>query len=439
MPRKIDDEVPAEVREVAAALVELSHKEGLTRVKLTRLASLLALVSKEMPEASVPEQARIVEDMIRTHVNSVHNLRDRVLLTAALNLDQEADSSFEARINRACDFTIGKTSPHFIEPESAQGRFRYALALDLALRLCGGAPTYAMPRPPSDDLELAARLRRSHQERSAVQVLKRVATSSNDLRDRRDAWRLLATIAYESGEFDGAEIAFDMALRNVDNMHRGGKLAMAIDRYARLLTDAEEYDRALDIVGKALTVFIEGRWLWRRYGCIKWYAGDLHDAYAALTTAQSFGYSLSRVLHARGQVLAELGCYAEAIEQLTEALKIPRSAVSRAEALSARAFAVGMSGDLSAALAQFQEAELIIPFSSWLHYWRGLCFEQHGRTEEAMENLHLALDPSTSPLNRPKRERAQQMLDAGLQGRKTGASSAPPPTSNNQLQGRSAV
>ena len=69
-----------------------------------------------------------------------------------------------------------------------------------------------------------------------------------------------------------------MALRNVDGMHRGGQLAMAIDRYAKRLTEEEDYDRALAIVTKGLTVFLEGRWLWRRYGCVKWYAGELFDA-----------------------------------------------------------------------------------------------------------------------------------------------------------------
>ena len=77
-------------------------------------------------------------------------------------------------------------------------------------------------------------------------------------------------------------------------------------------------------------MFLEGRWLWRRYGCVKWYAGELLDAYAALTLALDLGYPASRVFHARGQVLAELGRYDDAIEELTEALRIPRSSLSAA-------------------------------------------------------------------------------------------------------------
>ncbi len=418
VPRKPDD-VPAEVKEVADALLTLSHKEGLTRAKLTKLPALLALTVKTLPEGSLAERARVAEDMIRTQVNSIRNMRDRVLLAAALNLDQVPDRAVQARLNKsieermfeACDSTISKRSPYYLEPMSAEGYFRYVLTVDLALRLLGGAPTYAMPRPPSDDLELAIRLQRSHDQVSAAEVLTRIANSSNDQRERREAWRLLATTAYESGNYDDAENAFEMALRNVDGMHRGGQLAMAIDRYAKRLTEEEDYDRALAIVTKGLTVFLEGRWLWRRYGCVKWYAGELFDAYAALTVALDLGYPASRVFHARGQVLAELGQYDDAIEELTEALRIPRSSQSAALARSARAFAMGMSGDLGPALEEFREAEQVIPFSSWLHYWRGLCYLQHGQPEEASKSLVLALGPNMTTLNRPKRENAQRLLN----------------------------
>jgi tetratricopeptide (TPR) repeat protein len=409
VPRKTDD-VPAEVQRVADALRELSHKEGMTRLKITRLPALLAVTNKRLPDASTAERARLVEDLIRTHVNSIRNLRDRVLLSAGLNLEQQPDSSFESRINVACDFTIGQDSPHFIEPESAQGRFRYGLTIDLALRLLGGAPTYGASVPPSDDVDMAQRFHRAHRDDSAVRVLKRLVTESGDERERREAWRLLARIAYESGELDGAEVAFDRALQNVTGMRRGGRLAMDIDRYARLLTEMDEYERAEAIVGKALLVFFEGRWLWRRYGLIKWYKNELLDAYSALTNALDLGYPAVRVFHARGQVLAELGRHDEAIEELGEVLRVPRSPVSHAIAHSARAFAIGMSGALEPALEEFRQAEVVIPYGGWFHYWRGLVWYQHGCLVEAVMDLQLALSPSTTALNRSKRQHAEQLL-----------------------------
>ncbi|MFZ2057846.1 MAG: hypothetical protein WAV54_10630 [Acidimicrobiales bacterium] len=150
-----------------------------------------------------------------------------------------------------------------------------------------------MPRPRLDELELAARLQRSQQLGSAIEVLD-ILTRSDDPTDRRHAWRVLATIAYESGRWDEADAAFEMALQNAVGMKKGGKLSVAIHRYARLLTEEEEYGRALAIVSRAPRVTIASGWLWRRYVCIKWYAGELLGAYSALTTAQYVGYPISR-------------------------------------------------------------------------------------------------------------------------------------------------
>jgi tetratricopeptide (TPR) repeat protein len=115
-------------------------------------------------------------------------------------------------------------------------------------------------------------------------------------------------------------------------------------------------------------------------------------------------------VHARGQVLAEMGRYYEAIEQLDLALSYPRSTLSAAIAHSARAFAIGMLGDLDEALNEFGTAERVMPDSGWLHYWRGLCLIQHGRDEEAQHQLRAALDARMPPVNRPKREHADRLL-----------------------------
>jgi tetratricopeptide (TPR) repeat protein len=136
----------------------------------------------------------------------------------------------------------------------------------------------------------------------------------------------------------------------------------------------------------------------------------LLDAYAALTNALDLGYPASRALHARGQVLAELGRYDDAIEELTEVLRVPRSRESQAIAHSGRAYAMGMSGALEPALEEFGRAEEVIPYSGWLHYWRALVWYQHGRIGEPVAGLRLALSDDTTALNRPKRENAVRLL-----------------------------
>jgi tetratricopeptide (TPR) repeat protein len=92
-------------------------------------------------------------------------------------------------------------------------------------------------------------------------------------------------------------------------------------------------------------------------------------------------------------VLAEIGRYGEAIDDLTGALRFDRSRLSRAQAQDALAFALGMSGDLEAGLEQFAQAERVIPHSNWLHYWKGLCLLHHDRPDEAASSLRKSLQP----------------------------------------------
>ena len=408
VPRKNTD-LPPEVDALAEALRQLAHREGLNRDGITKQAAALALGADPAGKRNIAQKARAAEEAMRREVNTIINRRDRKILTAALNLDGRPEKSFEARITAVMGEEIGEDDPHYIDAETAKGYFRTTLVVELAWRLLGGAPVSAQPAPPTSDIDLAARYRRQHQDEPAKQVLRRVIDTETDPELRREAWRELGEIAVEESDYDQADEAFTQALALSEPTGRGGHLAMAIDRYAKKLTTEEQYERASAIVEQGLAVFIEGRWLWRRLGVIKWYAGDLTAGYAALTIALHNGYPISRVLHARGQVLAEMGRYDDAIRELTEALEYPRSADSVAYAKSARAFATGMKGDLAAALREFAEAEAVIPNSSWLYYWRARCHLAHGQPQEAMAELGRALSPECQPLNNPKLDHAEAL------------------------------
>jgi len=114
----------------------------------------------------------------------------------------------------------------------------------------------------------------------------------------------------------------------------------------------------------------------------------------------------------RGQVLPELGRYTEAIEELTDAFTFSRSALSNAYLHSARAFAIGMTGDLDTALQEFSIAEAVVSDSGWLYFWRALCLKQHGLDNESRVGLVRALKANAAPLNRTKREKAIELLGA---------------------------
>lgn len=408
MPRTGSEDTPQEVKTVVAALMMLARREGISRTKLATAAPLLKIAARQHPEADLAKQVELAERLIRLSVDTVPRRRDRGLLVAGLNLEASNESSVEARILTEVD-TFGSDVGE-LEPDSAMGRFRYELLRELAWRLLTGGPPTPVPIPPADDFALAQRLVDQQRFDSAEATLQRIVQQATDDATRRNAWRMMATLAVGQGDYDKAEAAFEQGLAVSQELRKGGKLTVAIDRYAVRLIHEEEYDRASRMVERALRQFFVSGWLWRRYGVVKWYAGDLVAAYAAMTTALQVGYPRSRVLHARGQVLAELGRYQEAIEELDEALRYPRSVLSAALARSARSFALGMSGDLEGALEGFHEAEIVISDSAWLRYYRGRCLLVNGNMEAAQGQLRAALVPSASNLNLVKREHAMLLL-----------------------------
>lgn len=411
MPRTGQEESPDEVEAVIKALRELAYRKGMTRAKLHKAKAILEIMERRHPDADLAVQVERADVLIRQQVDNFRNVTDHRLLSAGLNLDGRAETSIDERLLVAIR-ELEVDHDLKLQSDTLLGRFRYDLLRELAWRILTGGPPTPVPTPPRSEFAVAARLVAQGRHGEATQLLRGVANSAEDIAVRRDAWRTIATMAVERNRYDDAESAFREALAVPVASRKGGQLAMAIDRYARRLTSEEEYDRAAAIVSEALRNFFWGGWLWRRYGCVKWYAGDLITAYAALSTALERDYPRSRVLHARGQVLAELGRYGEAIEELTEALTFARSDFSNAQLCSARAFSVGMSGDLDAALGEFAAAELIIPDSAWLHFWRASCQKHHGQTIEAQAGLKRALAASAVPLNRPKREQAVQLLGA---------------------------
>ena len=415
MPRTGQEGSPDEVEAVIKDLRELASRKGLTRAKLHKATTILEIIDRRNPGADLASQVESADALIRRQVDNVRNTLDHRLLTAGLNLDGRSGSSIENRLLDAIR-ELEIADHKVLVPESLMGRFRYELLRELAWRILTGGPSTPVPTPPRDEFAVAVRLVAQGRHPEATQLLRTVASSTEDNQVRQDAWRTIATMAVERSQYDEAESAFLEALAVPTESLKGGKLTMAIDRYASRLTREEDYDRAAAIVSTALAKFFWSGWLWRRYGCVKWYAGDLITAYAALSTALDRGYARSRVLHARGQVLAELGRYSEAIEELTEAFTFSRSVLSNAYIHSARAFAIGMTGDLEVALHEFSEAETVIPDSGWLYFWRALCLKQHGLDDESRTELERALKANAAPLNRPKREKAIELLEVWSPG-----------------------
>lgn len=150
--------------------------------------------------------------------------------------------------------------------------------------------------------------------------------------------------------------------------------------------------------------------LWHRKGIVHWYEHAYSDAYASIMTAVKCGVPLSRVLHARGQLLAEWGNPRAAIEDLTGVLEDEYAESLAAYARSTRAHAFAQLGDFERALLEWSIAERATPDNGWLHYFRALANYHQGSYAEASQGLRRALACSSPHLNLPKRIRAEAIL-----------------------------
>ena len=300
------------------------------------------------------------------------------------------------------------SSPDYLEAESALDRYRYELLIQLAWRISGSRQW----RPAESRVELARRFQDHGRWRQAEDALRHVVHGVEEPADERlEAWRLLALSAWEDNRFEEVLTDVSNAVALTNQVDEVSELIFTIDRLAVMFTDAENYDMASRLVSGALQIIPHDGFLWQRLGCVRWYSGDLIGSYSALTTALSEGEERSRVIHVRGQVLAEMGSFRLAISELDEALSTPRSTHSAAYAGSTRAYAIGMSEDLEQSLREFAIAEDVTPNNAWLHYFKGLCYYHYEMKDEAIASMRRSLASDAPSLSRPKREIAEGLVN----------------------------
>lgn len=179
---------------------------------------------------------------------------------------------------------------------------------------------------------------------------------------------------------------------------------------ARRLTVKFDYAEAHRVLDEALKEHQSSGHLWRRKGMVHWYAHDYPDAIACLQTARANGVPDNRLVHTRGQVLAEWGSFDRAIVELTTAIETATSPANAAYARSTRAFALFNMGDEERAMQEFDIAEAVTPHNAWLHYFRALCWISIGDDIRAIDGLKDALSCTVPRLNLPKRDNALRIL-----------------------------
>lgn len=187
-----------------------------------------------------------------------------------------------------------------------------------------------------------------------------------------------------------------------------------VEDYACLLASIERYEEEIAVCEAFLAMQPHSGRIWRRKGIAEWYDDRLTLAFGSLSASLTLGFARPRVLHARGQVLAELGDYEGAITDLGEALAAPLTPRSAAYAQSTRAYAMFMSGDQDEAMSEFAAAGAVTPDNGWLHWFRARAHESIGDLAAAQRGFERALECRVPALNRTKRNYALQALNGKL-------------------------
>ena len=373
MVRERRESLPSDVQAMINELLRLASRTGISESKIAASDQLIELARRDRPGSTVPELVSDVQALVSRAVGEFDNERDRMLLTAGLNIGEHMlETSTRSRILGVW-VAWNASSPGYLTDDGALERFRNVLIHRLAWKLTGRRTW----NPALTDLDLAQRYENHGRFLESEHLLLRIIGDLDIApSDRVTAFMTLSSVHASSRDLEGAVNDIENSLPLTNALDEGSvivELIPQVDRLAGRLTHEEDYARALQLVKHALVYLPSSGRLWRRLGCTEWYSNDLVDALAAFDAALLNGENRGHVLHERGQVLATMGQYSRAISELTEALQQPRSSDSRSFATSARAYAIGMQGDLVHALKDFDEAESltsIIHESSPRVLWR---------------------------------------------------------------------
>jgi len=194
------------------------------------------------------------------------------------------------------------------------------------------------------------------------------------------------------------------------------------DRLAGRYQVIGEFTAAHKLVDDGLQRHPRSDGLWLRKGKVHWYETAYSEAYAALTTARTYGCSRTSVLHARSQVLAEWGSFEQALADSADYLALAKGTIPAniVAVRTARAYVWALTGDLDRALKEFAELRTKKQGRAWFYYRRGLSYAAHDQIRSARADFRRALDSDQPALGSIRR---QAMLDYLATHGKTPASS----------------
>lgn len=399
---------PAVVKDLVGELRELSGYYGLSAVKVQRCPALLRLAQSAPLGHAGGDVVASAKALLLQAIDLVTIDRDRLIILAGFNFAGTSSRSSTTRIYDLATDLEGTVDA--IDGDTADKRFRTPLMIEVATNLVRLA---AQPRLGTlqDEENLALQLVDTGRLMEARTVLLRaMGNTAEESKTARVLGNLIWVLVC-SGEHQSALAYLATHLPGIRRSEAISAIVHNVTRSAFQLTDLHEYEGAARLVTLVLNSAPNNGDLWYRLGCIRWYEEQYVEALAALAAAEQFGVPRDKVLHARGQILAEQGFYEDGLQALDESLARERTILGRAYAQSCRGFILARLGNIEHALAEFEAAASVTPENAWLHYFRGICYAENGMREHAISELQQSLELKAPRLTSGKRSRASLLLE----------------------------
>ncbi|HTQ55600.1 MAG TPA: tetratricopeptide repeat protein [Bryobacteraceae bacterium] len=242
---------------------------------------------------------------------------------------------------------------------------------------------------------------RAFQDRRMLQVNEAIQETNKIIDQAQQAWQE----GRQADSLSLIEKAYAV-YRTVDEVAALGYLA---DNYR----SAEQYQKAVDTLSKAIALRPDLPRLYEARGGAYWYDGRFSEAIEDFTHVLEADPDNADAHSSRGQALAESGQYEFALTDLNRAIELAyeqdRASIS-AYSHSGRGLAHGGLGAYEEAFRDFSESISQAPDNAWVYFNRAVVYERMGQTDKARADYETALNKRTPPLNRWKREQAAARL-----------------------------
>jgi tetratricopeptide (TPR) repeat protein len=189
-----------------------------------------------------------------------------------------------------------------------------------------------------------------------------------------------------------------------------------------LLTD--RYEDAIAFFTAHIANYPQDSEAYHGRGAALWYLGRLQQAIPDYTRALELKPDTFLTLSGRGQLLAEVGEPARAMEDLDPVLRLLKTTNStdpeliawhtdvEAFARNGRAFALSGLGDFAAAMSEFDRSIALCPDNAWVYHNRAQAYEHLGDLNRARADYERSLSKTGPALSLPRKEHAQTRLSS---------------------------